>query len=231
MACGGYEGEVAAVWVRACARASAALEVGGNVRLFTVIGARACSGSYMVVEPVPAVADVLENNLALNRVEGVTVLRAAAIPGPNPNDVTLAIADDHRQAPVGAFAIDHAEAAVQTTSRTITVPGLPFATLIAGRDLIKIDAEGIEAALLTAAFSDLVATRPTLLIEVLPSSRLLADVLVSLAREARYRIEVIPEWGDPTPVAIPIESFTAASPARYRSKDVLLTPLPDSASM
>jgi FkbM family methyltransferase len=222
----GYEGEVASVWTRACAHASAVLEIGGNVGLFTVIGARVCPGCYTVVEPMPAVVAALERNLTLNGLGRVTVLPAAAIPGSSAGDVTLTIPDDHRQAPVGAAISDHAEGVSDPAARQITVPGLPFATLIQGKDLIKIDAEGIEAALLGAVLPRLLATRPTLLIEVLPDSHRLAELLGNLAIQARYRIEAIPEWGDPTLVTIQAQDFTAEVPGRHRSKDVLLTPLP-----
>jgi hypothetical protein len=95
----GYEGRVADVWAALCRRACAVLEIGGNVGLFTVIGAHASDGPYTVVEPVPAIARVLRDNLARNGVSRVEVLQAAAIPGTERVEVTLSIPNKGRGAP------------------------------------------------------------------------------------------------------------------------------------
>ena len=55
----GYEGIVARVWTALCHQSHSILEIGGNVGLFTVIGAQAAQGAYTVVEPVPVVAATL----------------------------------------------------------------------------------------------------------------------------------------------------------------------------
>ena len=103
------------------------------------------------------------------------------------------------------------------------MPGLPIARLAEGRDLIKIDAEGIEAELLRAIRPHLIAARPDLLIEVLPEASRLAALLSDLAREAGYLIHILPEYGSDTIVQAAPEAFDAALPGRHRSKDVLLS--------
>jgi FkbM family methyltransferase len=219
----GYEGMVADAWTQHCRRSHSILEIGGNVGLFSVIGGLATSGRYTVLEPLPAVAAILVENLRRNRAERVEVLRAAAIPGATGSTVRIQVPDADRGAPVGAHLSMDSEVSGRPIAAQFDVPGLPFRDLCTGRDLIKIDAEGIEAALIESAWDIVVQDRPTLLIEVLPESTQLGALLARLATEARYHIQVLPEWGSETAVIIAPEEFDATVPQRHRSKDVLLT--------
>lgn len=221
----GYEGKVADLWIEACRTARSVLEVGGNVGLFTVIGARAGSAAYTVVEPVPSIAAALRRNLARNGIERVKVLNAAAIPADAEAPVSLSIPNEGREAPVGAFLAATSEVSDRDTTNRITVQGLPFRDLIAGCDVIKIDAEGIEADLLGAVEAELIAARPLMVIEVLPESVRLGQLIARLAVAGRYEIVVIPEWGSDVPVVIEPSDFTSAVPATHHSKDVMLRPV------
>jgi FkbM family methyltransferase len=218
----GYEGRVAKVWVDLCRRARSILEIGGNVGLFTLIGARAAAGQYTVVEPLPGLVGTLKANLLRNGVTDVQVLEAAVIPDRIARAVRLNIPDERRSAPVGAHLLEGSEVSGRSSLRTLEVQGLPFRDLLAGRDLIKIDAEGIEAALLTSARDILLANRPAMLIEVLPEATTLGQVLAALAKEAGYSISIIPEYGSDTEVTVDPDTFSADLPRRYNSKDVLL---------
>lgn len=218
----GYEGLVANAWIEQCKQATAILEVGGNIGLFTVIGGQASSARYIVAEPVPSVAAILRDNLRLNNVMHVEVLEVAVVPYAQSTMVTLLVPDEQHDMPVGAHLTVGTEVANHPGSKQISVQGIPIRDLVAGRDLIKIDAEGVEVDLLRAARDILVAARPNLLIEVLPSSPELAAFLVELAREVGYRMVILPEWGaDETVLATP-ESFTLAMMIRNNSKDLLL---------
>jgi FkbM family methyltransferase len=219
----GYEGMVADVWVRLCRRARAVLEVGGNIGLFTVIGADAFTGRYTVVEPVPKVAAVLRENLVRNGLARVEVLQAAAIPGEMATEVTLNIPDEGRSAPVGSHLTEGVEVEERSSANRIQVQGLPFRDLIAGRDLVKIDAEGIEAVLLESAHDIILDERPTLLIEILPSATHLAKLISELARMGGYEIYIIPEWGSDTIVSVTPDEFNATLPVKYNSKDIVLS--------
>ena len=219
----GYEGTVARVWTALCQQSRSVLEIGGNVGLFTVIGARAASGSYTVVEPVPVVAATLRANLARNGLNAVEVLQAAAVPGDAAREVTLNLPAEDWGVPVGAHLIDGVEVAGRSTRSQVTVPGLPVRGLASGRDLIKIDAEGIEAALLADIRPLLVERRPTLLIEVLPEAERLGALLAALASDAGYRIHVLPEWGSDRVMTVPAATFNAGVPRTFNSKDVVLS--------
>lgn len=224
----GYEGTVSRTWAALCAQSTSVLEVGGNVGLFTVVGASAAPGTYTVVEPVPRNAAALRANLARNNLSRVEVVEGAAIPGGNAQNVTLNLPDEGRVMPVGAHLLEGIEITERGNSNHITVPGLPIRDLAAGRDLIKIDAEGIEATLLSDIRDLLVERRPTLLVEVLPEAKSLGAMLSALAIEADYTMHVLPEYGSDQTVAVPAASFTSAVPLNHNSKDVVLRvgPLP-----
>jgi len=219
----GYEGKVADVWAALCRRSRAILEIGGNVGLFTVLGASVSFVPYTVAEPVPTVSAVLRANLARNGLTHVEVLEVAAIPGTASAPVTLNVPDEKRGAPVGAHLTEGVEVHGRSSVRRISVSGRPFRDLMAGRDLVKIDAEGIEAKLLDSARDIILAERPTLLIEVLPNATNLAAIITELARDAGYAIFVVPEWGSDTIVEVSPDEFTAALPARFNSKDIVLS--------
>ena len=219
----GYEGTVARVWTALCQQSRSVLEVGGNVGLFTVIGARAASGSYTVVEPMPMVAATLRANLARNGLTKVELLQAAAIPGAEGRDVTLNVPAEDWGMPVGAHLMDGVEVSGRSSRTQVTVPGLPIRRLAEKRDLIKIDAEGIEAALLADLRGLLLEQRPTLLIEVLPEAERLGALLAALASDAGYQIHILPEWGSDRVATVPAASFNSGLPHRYNSKDVVLS--------
>ena len=219
----GYEGTVARVWTALCRQSHSVLEVGGNVGLFTVIGARAAAGRYTVVEPVPRVAATLRANLARNGIIKVEVVEAAVVPGGAARQVTLNLPDEGWSMPVGSHLLDGVEVSGRGTKTQLVVAGVPIGQLAAGRDLIKIDAEGIEEALLSDIRPLLVRDRPTLVIEVLPEATRLGAMLASLAVEAGYSIYVPPQYGSDTVVRVEAGSFSAEVPRRYHAKDVVLS--------
>jgi FkbM family methyltransferase len=222
----GYEGKVADVWQSLCERASHILEVGGNVGLFSVIGGHATRGTYIVAEPVPQVAEALRRNLQRNGIACVDVREVAVVPGTAVRDVSLNIPDEGRLAPVGAHLLDDVEVSGRSSLAVLVVQGMPFRMLMQGCDVIKIDAEGIEMELLRDARDMIAAARPTMMIEVLPEATQLGAFLAALAAEVGYTISVIPEYGTGDIVTVAAGRFAADVPARYRSKDVVLSIAP-----
>ena len=220
----GYEGVLADLWSRLCAEASSVLEIGANIGFYSVIGGKASRGRYTAVEPLPEVAAVLRANLRRNGLDRTEVLEGAAIQDATRRRVTLNVPDEQRAAPVGAHLTTDSEVAQRSSLRTITVDGFPMRELAEGRDVIKIDAEGIEHALLTSVMPLLVESRPTLVLEVLPESDHLAAVICELARAAEYAIHVVPGYGSDQVVAIAPDRFNAHTPGQYKSKDVILAP-------
>jgi FkbM family methyltransferase len=222
----GYEGILAKIWEDLCGKAVNVLEIGGNVGLYTVIGGKAARGRYTAVEPIPEVMAVLRANVLRNGLSTVELLEAAVIPGDTEREITLNLPNEGRAAPVGAHLVDGSEVSGRSTLRTVVARGLPFSTLIEGRDLIKIDAEGVECQLLSSAWDHLAGHRPTIVVEVLPEAVELGKLLDKLAADCGYRIQVVPAYGSDLLVDVPAGAFDSATPARYHSKDVILTARP-----
>jgi len=218
----GYEGILADIWADLCGRSKSVLEIGGNVGFYSVLGGKTARGAYSVVEPHPQIAEVLRSNLRRNGITRVEVLEGAAIAEPTSRTVCLNIPNEGRSAPTGAFLDANVEIVGRNATHQIEVKGFPVADLFAGRDLVKIDAEGIEHALLRAAMPTIVQTRPTIIVEVLPESTTLAQVLSELALAANYEIQVIPSFGSNEVVSVAAREFNAAVPAKHNSKDVML---------
>jgi FkbM family methyltransferase len=169
------------------------------------------------------VAAVLRRNLQRNGLTAVEILEAAAIPDPAPRAVSLNIPSENRDMPVGAHLLDGVEIAARSSLRVISTNGIPFRSLMEGRDLVKIDAEGAEFSLLHAARDIILHLRPTLLIEVLPEAERLGQLLADLANQANYSIYILPEFGSEQIVKVSPAQFSAHLPQRYNSKDVVLT--------
>src|SRR5580765_4373047 len=72
------------------------------------------------------------------------------------------------------------------------------------------------------AMPTIVKSRPTIIVEVLPESATLAQVLRELAADADYDIQVIPSFGSNEVVSVSVAEFNAGVPARHNSKDVML---------
>jgi FkbM family methyltransferase len=218
----GYEGILAHVWGELCRDACSVLEVGANIGFYSVIGGSASTAVYTAVEPVPKVAAALRANLIRNRLRHVEVLEGAVIPDATRRPVTLNLPNEGRAAPVGAHLVADSEVEPRSSLEVLTVQGLPIGELAQGRDLIKIDAEGIEHALLRAAMPILLERPPTIVVEVLPQSHKLAEVVSELAIAAGYTIHVVPEYGSTEIISVSPALFTAQLRARHRSKDVIL---------
>jgi FkbM family methyltransferase len=220
----GYEGRMADVWETLCSTAKCIVEVGANVGLFTVLGGLTTRGSYVAVEPVPEIASLLGRNIARNNLAGkIEVRQAAAIAASIESSVEINVPNEGRGAPVGAHLMEQSEVSGRSRLRVINVPGLPFKNLIEQADLIKIDAEGIEAELLQSAMDQIVRNRPTLVVEVLPESNRLAALLRELASTCEYTINVIPAYGSDEIVVVTPNRFHAGTPRKCNSKDVVLS--------
>jgi hypothetical protein len=91
------------------------------------------------------------------------------------------------------------------------------------KDVVKIDAEGIEANLLYAASDLIKRDKPTLVIEVLPEAENLGTVISNLAAEVGYKIHIVPAYRSDKIVQVSVKDFTSRTPGKYHSKDVVLS--------
>jgi FkbM family methyltransferase len=190
----GWEPQLLPWWRRCCARASAVLELGANVGYFTVQGARAAPHArYVAVEPYPASARVCRANLALNRIDSVELIAAAAVADPDARAVELRVPQDQLATPTVAFlaaGTELPEPMSRHVTRTVGVAAVDIRSLLPEVDLLKLDVEGQEHALLAASREHLRTHRPTVFVEVLPGTARLRRLLADLCQEDGYRCYV-----------------------------------------
>jgi hypothetical protein len=161
----------------------------------------------------------------------VEVVEGAAIPGSTPRTVTISVPDEGRTAPVGAHLSEGTELDRRTCERSVAVRGIPIRDLIADRDVIKIDAEGIEFGLLSSIHPQLLASRPVIVVEILPEAANLAAFIASLASECGYTINIVPAYGSQKIITVDPDRFTSRVPGQFNSKDIVLARFPIRAGM
>jgi hypothetical protein len=96
--------------------------------------------------------------------------------------VLLTVADrniDWHELPLGS-GVSSSQVGQAFSSRQVEVLAEPAKRVFAGADLIKIDAEGIEASLIRQAWQEVITGRPILMLEVLPDSQDLIEVVRDL---------------------------------------------------
>jgi FkbM family methyltransferase len=190
----GWEPELMRWWQRLCGESGSIVELGANVGYYTVQGAVAAPGArYVAVEPHPTSLDVCRANLELNRVTSVELVAAAAVADPEVGTVSIQVPAEQLETPTVAFVADGSELPpdmARGARRTIDVPAVDVRSLVAGADLVKLDVEGQEHALLAAARDELLAKRPPIFVEMLPGTPQLRAVLVDLCSAGGYRCYV-----------------------------------------
>jgi FkbM family methyltransferase len=180
-------------WASLVASHRRTLEIGANIGLYTVVGARAAGGTpYRAVEPNPASYDVLRRNLALNGLSHVAVLEAAVVGAGGPGMVELRFPDrDAYAASAGAF-VEGAIDLEAPAGRHITVPAVAMPALVGGVDLVKLDIEGLELDVLASVRDWIVDTAPTIVVEVRDDAvhlqRFLADLIAAAGYECHAMI-------------------------------------------
>jgi FkbM family methyltransferase len=224
----GWEPQLLRWWRGCCRRASAILELGANVGYFTVQGARAGPRArYVAVEPYPASARVCRANLALNRVSSVELVAAAAVADAQRATVELRVPADQLAAPTVAFVgvgSELPEPMGRHVTRSVAVPAVDVRSLLDGVDLLKLDVEGQEHALLAASREHLRARRPTVFVEVLPGTARLRRLLAELCRDDGFCCYV-PRADSLHRLEVP-EILGAALLDRYGCQDVILSAEP-----
>jgi FkbM family methyltransferase len=187
----GWEPELVPWWRYFCRQSHGVLELGANVGYFSVQGGEAVtSARYVAVEPHPFSREVCASNLDLNGITSVQLVGAAAVADPSVSSIQLLVPADQRTLPTVAFLAADSElphAMARETVVAIDVPTVDVRSLLDGVDLLKLDVEGQEHALLTAARAHLRARHPTVFVEVLPGTRRLRGLLAELCQQDGYR--------------------------------------------
>lgn len=232
----GYEPGTITWWKRFCSSSSRILELGANIGYYAVQGALAApEAHYVGVEPHPGCAAVFRRNLELNGITNAEVVEAAAVPGAESPSVELMLPggrDHYTQAPCTGFVgvnDVHRDTEDRSTYTSVSVHSIPMRDLLAdGTDLLKMDIEGQEHALMSAAVDRLLELRPTIFVEVLQTTPKLRSLILDELLPAGYRSFV------PTPNSlVPLDEADLASIwiyEKYGTRDVVLTcldPVPD----
>jgi len=150
---------------------SAAIDVGANIGIYTVVLAAAIGtgGRVLAFEPAPENVERLRRNLRMNRISNVDVFPLAV--GARSESVALYLSDD------AACHSTSAVAAERRSGRSLTVAASSLDIVWnEGRrprvSVVKIDVEGAELGVLEGSRELLAACRPTLLIEIKSAQRL-----------------------------------------------------------
>jgi FkbM family methyltransferase len=224
----GWEPQLLPWWLRCCRRSSAILELGANVGYFTVQGAKAGPHArYVAVEPYPASARLCRANLELNRVHSVKLVRAAAVANTVSASVGLHVAGGQLAFPTVAFVGDDSELPRRmrrNVTETISVSAVDVRSLLSGIDLLKLDVEGQEYALLAASREHLRTHKPTVFVEVLQGTARLRRLIADLCRDDGFHCYV-PRADALVRLEIP-DILHARLLDRYGSQDVILSPDP-----
>jgi FkbM family methyltransferase len=136
---------------------------------------------------------VCRANLALNGAGSVELIEGGGRGRPGPAAVELRVPADQLATPTVAFlapAPSSRRGCAATSPARWTVPAVDVRSLLSGVDLLKLDVEGQEHALLAAARDHLHAHHPTVFVEVLPGTTRLRRLLAELCRDHGYRCYV-----------------------------------------
>jgi FkbM family methyltransferase len=229
----GWEPELLPWWRFFCRRSETILELGANVGYFSVQGAVcAPQARYVAVEPHPVSLRTCRENLALNGIRTVRLLAAAASADPAQSTVPLVVPVAQLGTPTVAFLAEGSELPRRMAGpvrTTVDVEAVDVRSLLPGVDLLKLDVEGQEHALLAAGWEQLRAQRPTIFVEVLPGTPRLRALLSRLCTELGYRCYV-PRGDHLVPVP-PRRLATVDLQRQYGTNDVLLSvhPVPPAA--
>ncbi len=220
----GWEPELLPWWRSFCRNSQSVLELGANVGYFTVQAARAAPGvRHVAVEPHPFSLRICRANLALNQVSSVELIGAAAVADPAASSVRLLVPAGQLATPTVAFLPADTELPAEMAGEGTTVldvPAVDVRRLLEGVDLVKLDVEGQEHALLAAGRDQLRERRPALFVEVLPGTAKLRALLGELCMRDGYRCYV------PTRERLvelaPEQLATVRLKEEYGSQDVIL---------
>ncbi|MDQ6925061.1 MAG: FkbM family methyltransferase [Candidatus Eremiobacteraeota bacterium] len=226
---GEYEAGEWRWWDYWCRRATHVAEFGANTGFYSVVGGRVPTlEDYVAVEPHPHTAQVLRTNLALNGITRVRVVEAAVVGAPGQPRMALHVPDRDRDVtPTGAF-LATTDGADDGSRASILVDVVEARTLVGQVELIKMDIEGQELAVLRSIEDLLAAQTPTIFLELRRGSQELRDYVPSLCRRCGYRAFAIQ---GPRLHAVDVDALPRIDFRReFGTRDVILTTDPDAAS-
>ncbi len=182
------------------------VDVGANAGIFTIMAARLTGerGAVHAFEPSPRDRERLQANIALNRLTNVTVHGEAL--GRSPSRAVLAVSGAERPGhnTIGGFMYAEDSAAYSVEVEVTTLDGVAEASNLTRLDVMKIDVEGFETAVLQGGTATLARFRPVMVIEAqdesLRRAGSSASELLALVRGLDYEVKVFGPSGKAEPV-------------------------------
>lgn len=205
----GLEPEQTLLFHEFARRSRVTLDVGAHVGFYTVIAALTNpAGRVYALEPLPTVFKRLEQNIALNNLTNVRAFRVAAADVDHEAEFFHVVTDDiPSSSSLSQVFMEQSDSTLQST----TVSAVRLDTLlddetISSVDLVKIDTETTEPAVLNGMINVLCRSRPAIFCEVLRGgdgaaiTALLKPLgyrfllLTANGVEERSRVEPVNEW-------------------------------------
>lgn len=180
---GSYEAAATVAFAEAVDPGQVVYDIGAHVGWYTLLGSRlvGSSGRVVAFEPSPRNLRFLERHVDLNDAENVTVVEGAV------SDVDGQAGFDAGASHSTAALADEEEATM--TVRTVTLDRLVSSGRLPPPDLVKVDVEGEEEAVLEGAGDVLASSRPVLLLSVHGAAA--ERACRSRLRHVGYRVEPV----------------------------------------
>lgn len=159
-------------------------DIGANVGFLSVIGARlvGAEGTVIAFEPVPANADLTNQNAHLNGFSHLLVCSLAV--GREDGEARFVLSSNPNWGKLAAVAGDAAEQQDETTVSLRRLDTVVRERELSAPDVIKIDVEGAEVDVLAGAEETLRRSRPAMVIELHGTNREVEEALDRLGYRA-----------------------------------------------
>jgi FkbM family methyltransferase len=175
-------------------------DIGSNVGFFALIAARRVGprGASYAFEPVPANVEQIVGNAARNALDNVTVIAGAV--SDSAGTATLYLDRHPGGATLSAADLPGGDGG-QIEVEVVTIDGLVADRRCRPPDVVKIDVEGAEAAVLRGMERTLAEHRPVVICEVDSATRAGVEAkaaeITAMLEERRYLVERLPDsYGD-----------------------------------
>jgi FkbM family methyltransferase len=182
------------------------VDVGANAGVFTLMASKlvGSEGSVHAFEPSPRDRDRLLANISANAISNVKVNAAALGRGPGKAVLSVSAADHPGHNTVGGFAYSDDVRAYSVEVEVTSLDDFAQANQLTRLDLLKIDVEGSETAVLQGARESLRKFRPVIVAEASEESlrQLGTSVseLLQLLRASDYEVKVFGPSGKAEPL-------------------------------
>ena len=143
------------------------IDVGANEGLYSVFASRRVGpmGQVIAIEPSLRESARIERNCALNRINNVRIRRLALSDSERAGVLNLADPRHTGHNSLGQFLAPHIRSAGQQPVELVRLDQLVFQEQLASIDVVKIDVEGAELAVLRGGEKTLLEYRPVLMLE------------------------------------------------------------------